>query len=143
MTTTPLLLGPHPTATDLITKARETLTLPAEFDADVDRTERDLVDAAEAHMNISFSGPDAWLYPNGSYAPPGGWPWADGDWDPSEDTLENLIIAAALLETAIARLLKKNQAQDEADYAESVKLLATRIRRAAERANSDAVLLEL
>jgi hypothetical protein len=66
-----------------------------------DATRRDLMKAAECYLLVAESGADGWHNPDGSYAPPGGWPWPDCDWFPSKDREENLVIAGAFVAEAL------------------------------------------
>lgn len=66
------------------------------FSSDVGRSD-ELMRAAECYLLVAQSGPDAWHDPEGNYVPPGGWPWREDEWDPSDDVLRNLVTAAGLI----------------------------------------------
>lgn len=69
-------------------------------DGDVGRV-RELCDAAICYLEVAVLGADAWHHPDGSYAPPGGWPWPPQYWKPQSDRLRNLVKAGALVVAAI------------------------------------------
>lgn len=64
----------------------------------------ELIAAAEAHLQIALLGPDAWHDPDGAYTPPSGWPWPDHAWHPSDNPVDALATAGALIAAAIDAL---------------------------------------
>jgi hypothetical protein len=66
-----------------------------------DAPRRELMAAADSYLNVARYGADGWHNPDGSYAPPGGWPWSDSEWHPSADREENLVIAGAYIAAAL------------------------------------------
>lgn len=60
----------------------------------------ELLAAAECYLQVARFGPDAWHNPDGSYAPPGGWPWTAEEWSPGERRVENLLISVGLISAA-------------------------------------------
>lgn len=64
----------------------------------------DLMSAAGCHLDVAHLGADAWHSPDGSYAPPGGWPWENDRWEPSGDRVRDLAIAGALIAAALDAL---------------------------------------
>jgi len=63
----------------------------------------ELLAAADSYLLVgaNHGGPDGWVNPDGSYAAPGGWPWGEENWDPSEDRVRNLTISGSLIAAAI------------------------------------------
>ncbi|MFF2053816.1 hypothetical protein ACFVU2_19585 [Leifsonia sp. NPDC058194] len=70
---------------------------------DINNSRRELMAAAECFLLVAQSGADGWHNPDGSYAPPGGWPWAESAWRPSPEREENLATAGAYIAAALDR----------------------------------------
>lgn len=61
----------------------------------------ELLAAAECYLMAAEFGPSGWHNVDGSYSPPGGWPWDDKYWNPSEDRKRNMDKAGGLIAAAL------------------------------------------
>jgi len=94
---------------DRIAAERERQINEKGYDQESDRGRaKELMAAAECYILVAQVGPDGWHNPDGSYSPPGGWPWDAKYWNPSEDTVRNLEKAGALIAAAIDAEVDKN-----------------------------------
>lgn len=64
----------------------------------------ELMSAAESYLRVAAMGADSSVNPDGSFAPPGGWPWSDEAWHPDDDPLQDLATSGALIAAAIDSL---------------------------------------
>jgi hypothetical protein len=101
----------HPTGAERILAERARHLTVEGYDADHDRGRaRDLMNAAEAYVEVALCGPDAWHDPDGNYLPPGGWPWSNDEWKPTGSPSRDLVKAGSLIAAAIDALEDSRQA---------------------------------
>ncbi|QGZ16794.1 hypothetical protein PBI_DEWDROP_147 [Microbacterium phage Dewdrop] len=87
------------------------------YDVEHDRGHAsELMAAAESYLLVARFGKDAWIDPDGTPVPPGGWPWSHADWKPADDAERNLEKAGALVAAAIDSL--SDQTADHAPFVE-------------------------
>jgi hypothetical protein len=76
--------------------------------------DHELIAAAECYLLIAQSGADGWHDNDGRWVAPGGWPWPESTWKPTDDKIRDLTKSAALMAAALDVLIRQRSVEEAA-----------------------------